>query len=531
MTTHIQFSIEDIDLIEEINENSNSQFATARIQAFSSDANRHDLYCSEDTLKQTASSIYDKPILYSIDDGLDDFFTHVEASKSLICGFVVADSAEFVRLPDSRLALSVTAKIWKRYAPKVMELFSRDKGTKKVSVEMELFETAPIDGILTKMVSFAYTGICILGTYVMEASPGANIQVLSFADEAKKYTEVLKEEFYNAPKALTFDIPEGVKENVKKALRDNKRKGGGNSVTLSIAKLLNNNTAISVEEIRHIQTHISDTKSFSKDNLNFMLCGGIECFDWSTKIISELNSDSSSPLVEENTDKMEMNMSKEIKDAVVENTIAPAVDAVEMAVDEKKESPADEKAETPAEEKKEEAEGTEKKFEFPADFDFQKMSALFADDEEEFAVKAKEEFAKSEAVNPQVVLSVMYSKMCKMSEAMTKMADDNKAYMAENENLKKFKADFEASQKLFEVEKTMKEMSDKVVLSDEARAEMMAEAEKFSFAEIDTWKTNCKAKSFDFALRETGKSDVVRIGMPFSNAVLSNKEDLWSNAK
>jgi hypothetical protein len=260
-----------------------------------------------------------------------------------------------------------------------------------------------------------------------------------------------------------------------------------------------------------------------------MLCGGLECFDWSTKIVSEMNnSDSSSPLVEENTDKMEMNMSKVIKEAVVEEIIAPVTEAVEMAVSEEKETPADEAKESPAEEGKEKEEGTEKKFEFPADFDFEVMGKLFAEDEEDFAKMAKEEFAKSEAVNPQVVLSAMFAKMCKMSDAMMKMAEENKSYMAENEDLKKFKADFEASRKLFEVEKTMKELGDKVVLSEEAMSEMMADAEKFSFAELDTWKTNCKAKSFDFALRENVKSDVVRIGTPFSSTVLSTKEDLWS---
>ena len=58
----------------------------------------------------------------------------------------------------------------------------------------------------------------------------------------------------------------------------------------------------------------------------------------------------------------------------------------------------------------------------------------------------------------------------------------------------------------------------------------MAEAENFSFADLNAWKTNCKAKSFDFALKETsGKSDVVKIGMPFDSINQAKKDDLWAS--
>ena len=62
MTEKIQFSIEKF---EEIDDDPNSQFATAKIQAFSSGENRHELICSVDKLKETAPSIYNKPILYN----------------------------------------------------------------------------------------------------------------------------------------------------------------------------------------------------------------------------------------------------------------------------------------------------------------------------------------------------------------------------------------------------------------------------------------------------------------------------------
>ena len=57
---------------------------------------------------------------------------------------------------------------------------------------------------------------------------------------------------------------------------------------------------------------------------------------------------------------------------------------------------------------------------------------------------------------------------------------------------------------------------------------MLAEAENYSFANISEWVTRCRAKSFDFAIRESGKSDVVRVGMPFTANAPTKKDDLWS---
>ena len=46
----------DIDSAEIINDDPTSQFCIAKIQAFASDKNRHDLFCSEETLKRTSNA-------------------------------------------------------------------------------------------------------------------------------------------------------------------------------------------------------------------------------------------------------------------------------------------------------------------------------------------------------------------------------------------------------------------------------------------------------------------------------------------
>ena len=226
------------------------------------------------------------------------------------------------------------------------------------------------------------------------------------------------------------------------------------------------------------------------------------------------------------SENMEMAMDNEKQeDLIVEETIEMAEDT---AKDEEKETPAKEKAETPAEQKKEEEKGIEKKFEFPKNMSMEKMSEFFSDDGDEDDIKmAKDEVTKGEFANPSVVMAGMFAKMCKMSKMLEKMAEDNKVYMQENEELKKFKAELETSQKNFEVNKTLTELAAKVVIPDEARDEMLAEAEKYSFANIDAWKTYCKAKSFDFAVKDKKSDDVIKIGMPFTTAT-KKQDDLWS---
>jgi hypothetical protein len=123
-------------------------------------------------------------------------------------------------------------------------------------------------------------------------------------------------------------------------------------------------------------------------------------------------------------------------------------------------------------------------------------------------------------------MSGMFAKMFCMRDKMAVMEEQNKTYMAENEDLKKFKADVEESQKNFAVDTTLKELSDKVVIPDEAMTDMKDKAKEFSLADIEGWKNYCKAKSFDFAIKPSGKKDedeIVRIG--FSTTTQIVKDD------
>ena len=99
--------------------------------------------------------------------------------------------------------------------------------------------------------------------------------------------------------------------------------------------------------------------------------------------------------------------------------------------------------------------------------------------------------------------------------------------MAENEELKKFKCNIEESQKEYAIQEMMNELEEKVVLPEEAKEEMIAEAEKYSLDNIEAWRNYCKAKSFEFATREDKNSEVVVVGLASITAPQA-KDDLWA---
>jgi hypothetical protein len=181
------------------------------------------------------------------------------------------------------------------------------------------------------------------------------------------------------------------------------------------------------------------------------------------------------------------------------------------------------KAKVAEETKKKLEEEKGKKFEFP----LEKMQEMFSEDDDEDDVKmAKVECAKGKEADFGIVMQGAYAKMCKMAKVIEKMAEDNKAYMAENEELKKFKAELEGQQKEFAVNETLKDLSVSVYLPDDVKAEMKADAANYTLANIEAWRNACKAKSFDFAIRMPQNQGIIEVGLPFGGATKKQKS-LW----
>ena len=135
MGKHINFEVENFDVI---GENPDSQFATAKVRAFSSGENRHSMTCEESVLQATAPSIFNKPILYSFSKLFQDFGTHTEPGEALIAGFVVPDSAEFERLPEGVPGTS-------RYGPPSPGRESYIEKMSKVAIPEKTAQVRPVE--------------------------------------------------------------------------------------------------------------------------------------------------------------------------------------------------------------------------------------------------------------------------------------------------------------------------------------------------------------------------------------------------
>lgn len=292
--TILNFNIEKFEVDD--NQSDDSQFLTARILLFSSGSNLHEMTCSPEILRKTAKTIYNKPILYSINKYLDDFFSHSDPDKTLISGFIVPNSEEFVELDSNRLGMYVTGKVWKKYAPKFVEILKRDDGKKKNSVEMKLIDSEELPDGTINMLDWEYFGTCVLGDNVREASPGSHLQVLSFAKDNEEYIRDYNLEF-GSYESLDFTIPKSVGDNAKKGLELHKKNNlSSDSVSLSIGRHLANSEKSNPEKIKHIAKVFGghrfdnrDKKNINSSYAKHLMYGGNEGMNWANELNDKIS--------------------------------------------------------------------------------------------------------------------------------------------------------------------------------------------------------------------------------------------------
>jgi hypothetical protein len=292
LTEKLSFAVENIEFLEEEN---NSQFATLKIDAFASGPNRHDLYISDETLKKTAPTIIQKPIMWAYNRRTDDASSHDDAE--IICGFIPHDTPiDFRKLEDGRTMMSVIGKLWTRYSDKLMDIFHRDS-KKSVSVEMEVYEEADnAESGLQEILNFCYTGITVLGSMVSPAIPLANAELVAFACKEKEDYERALLEFSNKYGSIDMSIPKEVKSNANKGLELYKRLGmGGNSISLAVARHLIKSDIVSIDKVKAIHKFLTSRKNIPKNRNNpdneyvaWMLHGGTHAMEWSKKMVDDI---------------------------------------------------------------------------------------------------------------------------------------------------------------------------------------------------------------------------------------------------
>jgi len=461
----ISFAVENVEMIDS---NKDSNFAVLSLDFFASGSNLHNMYVSENTLMRTADTIKNCPIVWAYDEKLDDIYTHT--SDEVPCGFVPETSTVTSRvLEDGRTMLSTVAYVWKRYTGELLSFFKRDGGKKPVSVEMTVYNTRKLPNDKLELTDFRYEGITILGSFITPAIPLAQARVLSFSDIKNEYMEDLENEFptkyVEMGTGMLVTFPYKSISEINPAL-----KGIDPPITLAQANAIARQ-AEAIGTDGKVNGWAIAIASFKKTHV-------VKNGRWVRKkqnMFGQNNEQDMEEILGQSQPEMEENFMK-IKQEELGEITAEAPEAVAETVEEVHEAIEEPLAEAP--------------------------NANI----EEMAVKIGE-----------------------LSKTIEKMSKEIESYKSENEELKKFKASIEASQKAFAIEQTIRELEEKVIIPEDKKSEMIADAENYSFSQIEEWKTLCKAKSFDFVAREGKDSSVgiKRAGLPFGNVTAKSKNDLW----
>ena len=514
----LSFGVEDARIVDERND---SQFAKLEIDMFASGNNKHDLYVSEATLKKTASSILLKPITWVYDKLYDDVGSH--SPLQVPSGFVPSDSEiKFRKLSDSRIMLTVTALIWKRYSGQLLSLFERDGGSKGVSVEMEVFDIdEPRDGVIGEIRDYCYTAVTILGDLFQPAIPMAKATVLSFAKEYEKD--------YNLEFAKYGKLDFAISEEIKIASRDGldlAHENGAKSVDLAIANYLIKNKFATPDRIKRLYSKFS---KFSKDDLidkngkkwiTWQLLGGEDCFQWVKLLFEQMNEIekiSKEDFMKKDKDGKPIGEEEEAPEGEPQTTMAEEkseempVKEEEMAVEEEKPKEEEMAAETEEEAKEEEEQEEEKKEEMSLDayLDVSATLALLQQETEGF-----------KELVPEAVFTA--------TELFSMLLEKYKVVSTENVELKQFKSDIEKQQFDFAVNSTLKEIESSVEIPSEEIESLRTISVDFSIETIDSWKNAAYAKAFTFAKKgDEDRDPIHKYAVGGLYGVAKSKKGLW----
>ena len=283
------FTINNVELLKE---DPDSRFSILSLDFFASGNNLHDTYVSEETLKRTAPSIKNCPLVWKYDSLRDDIGAHdIEETP---CGFI-PEIAEIIEknLSDGRIMLSVKAYVWKYYSGQILDFFKRD-GDKPISVEIEVFDFEEIDDDIVELKDYKFQAITVLGSKVEPAIPLAHAKVLQFAKDYKRDYDL---EFSRKYESIDFSVPDKVKSNAQKGLELYKELGrGGSPVSLALARHLIKKDITNDSKIRHMCKVFSSKKFDDIDEdlpsdsyIVFMLYGGTEGYDWSNSVANALD--------------------------------------------------------------------------------------------------------------------------------------------------------------------------------------------------------------------------------------------------
>jgi hypothetical protein len=189
------FSIDISNL--EFKEFIDEETALMIVKVCSSGDNAHGFPFTKETMKEAAErSLRGKPIVAKYSSWQGDFEGHHELEVP-IGYFIEHQQMQYLDNPDGTCSLFAYAVLWKTYASKEHEIFVQKKEsgkapTKGVSMEIKVNTWGGEwngDKSKTEIKKFSFMGVTILGDRYSPASPGAQVEMISFSKIKKKEVE------------------------------------------------------------------------------------------------------------------------------------------------------------------------------------------------------------------------------------------------------------------------------------------------------------------------------------------------------
>lgn len=195
-----------IDIINDIPQDEDTDFAICRIQGLSCGYNSHGLILSEEVLKRDAHTCLGKFIVAKTKRdifGTQDFMGHED--DEVIIGYVPPNAEiRFVENDsDNGTFFEVDAVVSKLYTNGAIDIFKRD-GVKSVSCEFVCAFSEEDENVID---SFNIKGITILGTDIRPSCTGANAEIIQFSETraSEYYNSLWKEEKMAEKKTYKID--------------------------------------------------------------------------------------------------------------------------------------------------------------------------------------------------------------------------------------------------------------------------------------------------------------------------------------
>lgn len=544
----IQFNIDEDNI--KIKEISDEQLAIAEIWVCHDGNNKHNMPISLDTIKKATPTLLNKFLVASYKYG--DFGGH-DGKEMRILGFFPKENNIRYLEKDDKTYLVADVILSKVYAEQEYMAFVNNNH-RSVSMEITALDVEENEYGENEIKSFIFNGVTVLGTNVQPACEGSQVQVFKFSEDSIDEMETMYKRFSKKPSYGYSDKIDNksnysVKQDEygsKKSLKIDKSIdsmsesawGDVDKISLRDKILKAKNYKSIVDDVYMIVESGWEDSPSSKlgypvmeikgDTLVYNRYGlasalGYAKADGNSKVVSKIEKIRKHlKLDEEDGEASKMSdVENKEKDESVEMSSDANVEATaqmelnEKEADDFKELTDEDKSDKDfADEKEDKEEDSESKEEFSEE----------SEKEEAEETEEKEE-SESEDVDMACGTKMTYEEL---EKEFAKVKDESIAYMSELEELRKFKAGIEDSQKSMAVEEFLTTVMSYVPKDEIENFKEMSK--EFSLEAIDAWKNSCKAIAFSYAekmIAKDEKSSTVKIGLPFATDEKKKSGSVW----